>query len=100
MQTNHFSTNSNGHCTASRVVPDEKSIKMVLASAKKKPQKASTVIIARYKWLQKYKLPVPAGVDLPNLCVMVKEGKLKRAFYSNVLTHVIKKQNYTLQILN
>ena len=100
MDTTNFTTNPNRHCRASKEAPDQKAIKLILASAKKKYQKANIVIIARYKWLKNHKLQFPANMELPNLCLMLKKGELERAFYSNVLTHVIKKQNYYIQVLN
>ena len=56
--------------------------------------------MARYEWLKRHRLSYPVDMELPNLCLTIREGKLIRAFYSNVLTHVIKKQNYYIQILN
>lgn len=100
METKQFSTNSNGHCRASKVIPDQKSIQMILEASKKKPQKGNSVIIGRYQWLKRRGLHIPMEMELPNLCLMIKHGSLQRAFYSNVLTHVIKKQNYYIQILN
>ena len=66
----------------------------------KKHLKKSTVIIARYDWMKRHKISYPVGMELPNLCLTVKDGKLIRAIFSNVLTHIIKKQNYFIQILN
>lgn len=80
--------------------PDPKTIKVVLAAAKKKPLKSNAIIIARYDWLKKHKLPVPTGMELPNLYLKIKNGILKSCSYNNVLVHVIKKQNYHIQILN
>lgn len=100
METNKFSISPKGQCKASTVVPDQKAINVVIAASKKKPQKENTVLIARYQWLKKHKLPFPEKMELPNLCIVIKNGKLKSAFFSNVLTHIIKKQNYYLQILN
>jgi hypothetical protein len=100
MNTTNFSISANGQCKTSNLVPDQQAITRMLASAKKKPQTNNTVIIARHKWLLKHKLSVPQNMELANLCLTIKEGKLIRAFYSNVLTHVIKKQNYIIQVLN
>jgi hypothetical protein len=71
-----------------------------LASAKKKHLNESIVIIARYKWMKRNKISFPESMELPNLCLTVKKGKLIRAIFSNVLTHIIKKQNYFIQVLN
>jgi len=100
MQPLKFSSNPNGACKATEVKPDELSVVRVLRSSKKKPKESSTIIIARYEWLKRNKLPLPPNIELANLCVTIKEGKLIRAFYSNVLSHIIKKQKYYIQILN
>lgn len=100
METNNFKVSSNGHCKASKEAPDQKAIQIALASTKKKHKENNLVIIARYKWLLRNKIAVPKDMELPNLCLMVKHGKLVRAFFSNVMTHVIKKQNYYIQVLN
>jgi len=100
METNIDKTSSHGGCSVLKVAPDQKAISKVLASAKKKPQYQSTIIIARYGWLKRNKLELPETMDLPNLCLTIKKGKLIRAFFSDVMTHIIKKQNYYIQILN
>ena len=100
MDTTNFKVSANSECKAAKVVPDQHSIKVTLASAKKEPQKKNTVIIARYNWLIKHKLVFPSQMELPNLCLTIKEGKLIRAIYSNELSHIIKKQNYFIQVLN
>lgn len=100
MDTRNFKVSANNECRASKIVPDQKAISHAIASAKKKYLTTGIVVIARYKWLLKNKLPFPVDMDMPNLCLTVKDGKLIRAFYSNVLTHVIKKQNYYIQVLN
>lgn len=100
MEAKKFRTYANGHCEASKEAPDQKTIDVVIASAKKKPLQSNAVIIARYAWLKTRNLKVPADMELANLCVMIKGGKAYRAIYSNVLTHIIKKQNYHIQILN
>lgn len=100
METSNFKISSNNECKALKVIPDQKSIKFILASARKKPQQSNTVIIARYQWLKKHKLLVPNEMELPNLCLTIKNGKLIRAFYSDVLSHIIKKQKYFIQVLN
>jgi hypothetical protein len=100
MKASDFTPYANRHCPASKEVVDQKSIDLVLAAAKKEPLKSNAVIIARYAWLKARNLKVPTDMELANLCVMIKEGKAYRAIYSNVLTHIIKKQNYHIQILN
>lgn len=100
METGKFKTNSNGHCKKSQTVPDQKSIVLAINMVRKDFKDGNLVIIGRFAWLERNKLQIPSDMDLPNICVMIKEGKLERAFYSNVLTHVIKKQNYNIQILN
>jgi len=98
--TKKFSVTSGGSCRASRVTPDQKTINTILASAKKKRLETNLIIIARYDWLKRNKLKFPENMELPNLCLKIKGGKLTHVFYSNVLTHVIKKQKYVIQILN
>jgi hypothetical protein len=100
MNTNNFKVSASNSCKASQVKPEQKAIKAALAAAKKKPQMDCTIIIARYNWLQRHKQNIPIGIDLPNLCIWVKEGRLERAFYSTTLTHIIKKQRYLIQVLN
>lgn len=46
------------------------------------------------------KLLLPEDLTVPNLCLTIKDGELIRAFYSETMTHVIKKLNYRIQILN
>ncbi len=79
---------------------DKKTIDIVLAAAKKKYLKANAIVIARYKWLLRHGLPVPSDMELPNLYLKIKNGKLTTFNYKNVLVHEIKKQNYHIQILN
>ena len=100
IDTTHFNVSAGNSCVASKIAPEQKAIRTILASAKKKPLQADTIIIARFEWLKRNKLSLPQGMELPNLCLTIKNGKLARAFYSNVLTHIIKKQRYFIQILN
>jgi hypothetical protein len=100
MKTENFKVYSNGHCKCSKIKPDQTSIIKILECSKKKPQKNNLVIIARNKWLIRNKLSYPENLELANLCLMIKNGELIRAFYSNELSHVIKKQNYLINILN
>jgi hypothetical protein len=100
MDTTNYSKSTKGGQNTLELVPDQKTIKTVINSAKKKLLKTSTIIIARFKWLKRHKLEFPENMELPNLCITVKDGKLIRTFYCNVLTHIIKKQRYYIQILN
>ena len=100
MKTTNLEVTSNGNSKQSGAIPDEKTIKTILASAKKKQQETNAIIIARYDWLKRNKLKFPENMELPNLCLKIKNGKLVHAFYSNVMAHIIKKQNYYIQILN
>jgi hypothetical protein len=100
MDTTQFKVSAGNSCVALKTPPDRKTKKSVLASAKKKPQQNCTIIIARYDWLKKRKLTLPDTMELPNLCLWIKDGKLERAFYSSTLTYVIKKQRYLIQVLN
>jgi len=101
METEQFSKNACDWCRTSKLRPDQKSIKVAFTLARKKPvEKGNAIIIARYQWLISHKLTIPQDMLLPNLCIIVKEGKLRRAFYSDTLTDIIKKQRYNIQILN
>ena len=101
MDTEHFSINSCGWCRTSKTRPDENSIKRAIRASRQKPiEKGYAILIARYQWLTRHKLVVPDDLELPNLCVVIKAGKLRRAFYSDTLSHVIKKQRYNIQVLN
>jgi hypothetical protein len=80
--------------------PDKKTVQVVLAAAKKRPLKSNAIVIARYEWLKKHKLPFPIDMELPILYLKIKDGVLTSSTYNNVLVHVIKKQRYHIQILN
>lgn len=97
---NNSANKDNSKNGLKRKAPDTKSIETVLASAKKKPLKTYAIVIARYEWLKRHKLPIPADMELPNLYLKIKNGKLTSSTYNNVLVHVIKKQKYHIQILN
>lgn len=99
IDTMNFQLTAGGSCKASIVAPDQKTNKTVLASAKKKQLETNAIIIARYDWLKRNKLKLPGNMELANLCLKIKDGCLMCAFYSNVLTHIIKKQKYYIQIL-
>jgi hypothetical protein len=100
MEPTKFKNGAQGLCFRSMIRPDEKSINMTLQSSRKDHLQKWTVIIARFDWLKRNKLMIPDDIELANLCLVVKDGKLDRAFYSSTLTHVIKKQRYYFQILN
>ena len=100
MVTTSFKVSANHETKASKIVPEQKAITSALRCAKKRKLKDNLVIIARYQWLVRNKLNLPTDMDTPNLCLTIKEGRLIRAFYSTVMTHVIKKQRYFIQILN
>lgn len=100
MQTTQFKVSANNECKASKVVPDQKAIKAILSSAQEQPLKSNAIVIARYAWLKRENLNYPPNMDMPNLCLTIKNGKLIRAFFSTVLTHIIKKQKYHIQVLN
>ena len=98
--TANFKCGANGHCKKSQTVPDQKSIILAINMAKKDFKDGNLIVIGRFAWLERHKLQIPGDMEFANICVMIKGGKIERAFYSNVLTHVIKKQNYNIQILN
>lgn len=100
MDTPTFTTLTNDSCKSSRTTPDQNSVRKVLDLANPKHKGGNHIVIARYRWLQYNGLEVPEGMELPNLCITIKNGKLLRAFYDNRLSHIIKKQRYTIQILN
>lgn len=80
--------------------PNQKTILLVVAAAKKKPLKSNAIVIARFEWLKKHGIPFPVNMELPNLYLKFKNGVLTSSYYNNVLVHVIKKQRYHIQILN
>jgi hypothetical protein len=100
MDTKNFKVSANNECKASRVIPDQNAINLAIRSAKKKHFTNKAIIIVRYQWLIKNKFRVPENMDMPNLCLTIQDNKVVRAFYSSVMTHVIKKQKYNIQILN
>lgn len=83
-----------------KTTPNPQTLAKVLEHANPKYRSGNHIIIARYRWLRYNELPMPEDMELPNLCITIKNGKPLRAFYDNRLTHIIKKQNYTIQILN
>lgn len=96
----NFIISSDGKCKISMKIPDERSIRLAINSAKKKELMSKAIIIARYSWLKRNKLPLPTDMELANLCLQIKEGKLIRAYYANTLTHLPKKINYHFQFIN
>lgn len=90
-----------GHCSISRYKPDKISIRQTLLTVDTKIYDLEKVIIiARYRWLLSRKLFLPDDLEVPNLCLMINNKKLIRAFYSETLTHIIKKIKYYVFILN
>lgn len=101
MDTKHFSINSCGMCKTSKEVPDQKSIQVTLQSSKKAPIRSGyAIIVARYQWLLKNKLKTPEDINLPDLCLVIKAGRLRRAFYSDTFSYGFKKLKYDIQVLN
>ncbi|MCG3167382.1 MAG: hypothetical protein POELPBGB_03172 [Bacteroidia bacterium] len=100
MQLSEFNISSNGGCKPSRLMPDKKSIEQVLMSSKKKWLETNCIIIARYGFLKCQKLPLPNDLLYPNLVLTIKEGKLIRACYTEVMINILKKQKYHIQIIN
>lgn len=100
MSTMNFKRSPQGLCQVSKVVPSADLINRALATAKKRYRSGHLIIIARTSWLEDVKALTPADMPLVNLCIVIKHGILDRAFFSTTLTHVIKKQNYYIQILN
>lgn len=101
MKTDEFSKSASDWCRTSKVRPDQQSLNYIIKRAKKKPiEKGNAIIIGRYNWLSRNKLLIPNDMNLPNLCVIIKKGELRRAFYSNTMTDIIKKQSYYIQIIN
>ncbi len=98
--TDNFKCHSNNECKASRLIPSQEAIQAAIQCVRKKRLETNIVVIARYQWLTRNHFDFPLEIELPNLCLEIKDGKLKRAFFSNVLTHVIKKQRYFILVLN
>jgi len=100
LDTTKFKCHSNNECKASKLIPSQEAIKAVIQCVRKKRLETNIVVIARYQWLRRHQFDFPTEIELPNLCLEIKNGQLKRAFFSDVLTHVIKKQRYFILILN
>jgi hypothetical protein len=100
MKTQSFTTSINDYCKPQNMPLDCISVSRVLEMANPKHKQGNHIIIARYRWLRFNELPMPEDMELPNLCITIKNGKPERAFYDNRLSHIIKKQKYTIQILN
>lgn len=100
MNAINFSVTSHGQCKTSSLAPDQRTIDLVIKAARKKPLRGNAVILARHDWMKRHKLQLPLDMDLANFCLMIKDGKPYRAFYSNTMTHIIKKLNYNIQVLN
>ncbi len=100
MNISNFKTNSNAGCKPSRLIPDVKTIKHVLAASKKKALEKNSVIIVRYAYLKKHKLTLPTDIEFPNLVLTITPGNLKYACYTDVMNHIIKKQNYEIYVIN
>lgn len=100
MKASKFKTYANSHCLASKLKPDQSIIDAAIKAAKKRPLKGNAIVIARHNWIIKHRLLLPSDIELANFCLIVKGGKEHLAFYSNTLTHVIKKQRYHIQVIN
>jgi len=88
--TTRFRVNSQGSGRSSLYMPDQKTINTILAFFEQNHLQNNLIIIARFEWLKRNKLTFPDKMELPNLCLKIKDGILTHAYYSNVLTHVIK----------
>jgi hypothetical protein len=95
-----FKVYGNGHCKYSKLAPDQESVIVAIQRARKKPLAGNAIIILRYNLLKNMKLQIPENMEMANLCLIFKGGKEYLGFYSNDLTHIVKKQNYHIQILN
>ena len=94
-------TNSpRNYCKPCAQLPEQRIIDLAIASVGRKWMKRNTIYIARPKWLKKRGANIPVFMELANLCLIFKNGELYRAFYSDVMTHVIKKQDYYIQVIN
>jgi hypothetical protein len=100
MSTLTFTTWTNDSPESPKMIPSPATVYKVLEMANPKHRNGNHIIIARYRWLRYNELPMPEDLELPNLCITIKNGKPLRAFYDNRLSHIIKKQKYTIQILN
>lgn len=95
-----FDNFADDSCKTSRVKPDVNSVIECLQTAHPYHFSGNLIIIARYRWLVKMGLPLPEGLDVPNLCIRIVQGIPMSAFYSQDLMHIPKKQNYFIQVLN
>jgi len=100
METNNFHVFAQDACKIINARPAQDSIIAVLSATLHKISNPNIILIARHQWLKRRGLEIPAEEELLNLCITIKNGKLIRAFYSNTLTNIIKKQNYEIWILN
>ena len=90
----------NGHSENDRLSSNEAHIPWILSKISKRHLQTNVIVIARFKWLKRNRIKFPANIELPNLYIKVKQGRLIHAYYTDILTHVIKKQNYYIKLLN
>lgn len=95
-----FDNFADDSCKTSKVKPDMNSVIECLRMAHPYHFSGNLIIIARYRWLLQMGLPVPEGLNVPNLCIRIVQGIPMSAFYSQDLMHIPKKQNYFIQVLN
>lgn len=89
-----------GQSEKGRLCPNEEPLQWILSKISKRHLQTNVIVIARFKWLKRNRIKIPANIELPNLYIKVKQGRLIHAYYTDILTHVIKKQNYYIKILN
>lgn len=95
-----FTTWANDSCIVSKERPKDSTVLRAMASAHEKHCHGNLIIIARNQWLRFNGQVMPKDLIIPNLCITITNGLLNRAFYSEDLAHIIKKQSYFVQVLN
>lgn len=95
----NFHKNTGNQCSRSKVCPSDNAILSTLLNSKKMNHKR-LVVIARTAFLIRNRIPFDTEMDQCNLCIIIKEGIIHRSYFSNTLTHVIKKTTYHIEVLN
>jgi hypothetical protein len=95
-----FTTWADDSCKISEQRPDDSSVLQALVRAHEYQCSGNLIVIVRNRWLKFNGLSTPNDLNYPNLCVTITNGILNRAFYSEDLSHIIKKQSYFIQLFN
>lgn len=99
IQIGNFSNCSQGKCNKSETVPPPKDISKVIKLFDKDIEK-DIIIIARNNWLKRHSFIIPDSGKLMNLCIQIKNKSVRRAFYGETMSQLLKKLNYEIVVLN